>query len=333
MRVRLAERNLDKLFRAALEHGHNWERVARKCRASSRTLRDWRQGKLTLPSEAFDTLTRIARLQKSSLFPKYQPDFWHIKEAGRLGAYARQERYGDLGTVAGRRKGGLNSLITHNKFPTGFVTLKQISFPKESEQLAELLGIFFGDGHLSEYQALVTTNSITDRQHAMFSKRLLGELFNISATVTLKRDENTLNVVACSKTLVNFLKDKGMPVGNKIHNGLSVPQWVQARMEYRIAFLRGLFDTDGSLYVDTHHIREKKYQNLGWTITSYADTLLNDVLTMLENFGFSPTNRSSQKSVFMRKRSDIDRYFRLIGTHNKKHARRYQIFVKAGQRG
>ncbi len=139
-----------------------------------------------------------------------------------------------------------------------------------------------------------------------------------------KENENTLNIVASSKNIVQFLKNKGMPIGNKIQNNLSAPDWIFKKVSYQRAFIRGLFDTDGCIYIDTHRTNKKIYRYFGWTITSYADKLIVDVIKILKNLGFAPTHRFSQKSIYLRKQKEIKKYFLEIGTNNPKHYRRYK---------
>ena len=209
---------------------------------------------------------------------------------------------------------------------TRFKTLKNIKIPVDSEKLAEFLGIMVGDGHLSNYQAIVTTNSKTDKKHALFVKKLIKDLFNIDASMRVRTLKNTIVVVASSKSLVNFLNRKGMPIGNKIQNNLKKPRWIN-NQKYQKAFLRGLFDTDGCIYLDKHKVNGKIYKHLGWTITSYADRLVSDILAILRNLGFSPTHRATQKSIYLRRQEDIYHYFQKIDTSNPKHYNRYKKFI------
>ena len=185
------------------------------------------------------------------------------------------------------------------------------------------MGILFGDGHVSKYQVSITTNSKTDKAHALFIKELIKDLFGISAKLKYYANENTVVVVASSKALAEFLNRHGMPVGNKLQKGLSIPIWILSNALYQKAFIRGLFDTDGCIYVDVHKINKKIYKHFGLAITSYAEELLNDVIKMLQSLGFSPTHRTSQKSLFIRKQDEIVRFFQEIGTNNPKHYKRY----------
>lgn len=101
----------------------------------------------------------------------------HLRKIASSGGISRMKKYGNPGTKEGRRLGGLHSAAQHSKKPSGFKTLQILKKPKQSEDLAELLGILFGDGHLSHYQASITTNSDTDKEHILFVKKTYRETF------------------------------------------------------------------------------------------------------------------------------------------------------------
>ena len=324
MRVRLSKKDLDNLFDQLRNYGQ--KELALTQGVSLRTITDWRRGISTMPVEAFTNFLKLSDIKEGDLSPKLLPDFWNAKTAAREGALVRTRLYGNFGTPEGRRKGGLASLATHYKNKSNFKTLKKIRTPPDSTKLAEFLGILIGDGHLSKYQVSISTNAVTDKEHALFSSQLIANLFGTNTTVRNKKGENTITVVASSTTLVDFLNTRGMPIGNKIKTQLRIPDWILKNNDYQKAFIRGLFDTDGCIYLDTHKIKGKIYKNMGWTITSYADNLISGVINLMGGMGFSPTYRSTQKSVYLRRRKEIVRYFTEIGTSNPKHYARYQKF-------
>lgn len=327
MRVKLASQNRRRLFRAVSQKMNNWQNIAGHLRVSARTLRAWRSGKSSMPLSAFKKLTLFANIAIEGLAPRKLPNFWHIKKAARQGAYARMMLYGPPGTPAGRKRGGQAAMsILKRKHVTRFKLLKSIRKPPRSAHLAELMGILTGDGHLSEYQISVYTNSKTDMDHAWYVQKLIKKLFGVKAKMREKEYENTVVTVASSKNLADFLRRNGMPIGNKLQNGLAAPGWIWKKVKYQKAFIRGLFDTDGCVYMDKHVYRKKNYKYLGWTITSYADSLIEDIKAILQGLGFAPTHRPSQKSVSLRRQQEIDRYFQEISTHNIKHLKRYRLF-------
>lgn len=327
MRVRLKKEHLARLFNVALLQYNNSAHLSKVLNISQRAMRDWRNQKTTLPHATYKQLLKLTSISEKELSHQLLPENWHIKEAARKGALARMHIYGNLGTPEGRHKGGMASLAIHRIKKTGFKLRKSINKPSSSQDLAELMGILIGDGHSSFYQVSMTTNAKTDKQHALHTKSFIEKLFKLPAHIRERKEDNTINVVASSKSLVEFLFAKGMPIGNKIKNGLRIPRWIMADSKYKKAFIRGLFDTDGCVYLDKHTGKTKTYAYMGWTITSYADTLMKDIKHVLESLGFAPTWRLGQRSISMRKQGEIIRYFTEIGTSNRKHQERYKKFL------
>lgn len=326
MRIRLSKNELDLLFKSIKQQILTWKNLAKMLKISIRNLNDWRKGKILLPEETYLQCLKLGKNSPQDFHPSIYKERWHILDAARKGGTARMKIYGSLGTVEGRKKGGFASIKTHLLNNKGFKILKSINKPKLSDSLAELIGILVGDGHLSDYQIGITTNSLTDKKHAEFIKKLINNLFRVEATISKKKNENTLDIRVSSKNLVEFMNFLGMPKGNKIKNNLAVPEWIKGSKQYKKAFLRGLFDTDGCIYLDKHLIKGKFYLYMGWTITSYADKLIEGIIEILKDLGFNPTYRVSQKSVYLRKQEEIKKYFKEIGTHNNKHQERYLKF-------
>ncbi len=326
MRVKLKKNELDELFEAVAKQKIRWPDLALALKISERNLRDWRRGKVSMPQTAYLKCLTIAKFKTNNFKPVVLKEYWHIKEAAKKGGLARLKLYGNLGTAEGRRRGGLASVKSNFLRGTNFKKLRPIVEPAISEDLTELLGILMGDGHLSDYQIKVTTNSITDRQHAQFVKQLFVKQFNLPVALSFRKYENAVNVVVSSKNTVKFFSRVGMPIGHKINNNISVPAWVMTKPEYQKAFLRGLFDTDGCIYLDKHLIKGKLYKHMGWTITSYAGKLIEGIIKILRDLGFNPTYRVSQRSIYLRRQSEIKKYFTEIGTHNNKHQERYNKF-------
>ena len=260
-------------------------------------------------------------------------DVDRLRMIGRKGGFARAALYGNFGTPDGRRKGGLNSIQTHIKNKTGFKVLKPISYPKHSVRLAELVGILMGDGHVGPYQTIMTTNSDTDLQHALFVKKLFEQLFNVRAHLSNRQDRKVCEVTVSSKSVCHFLEGQGIPQGNKITMGVCIPNWIKKNSLYRKAFVRGLFDTDGCVYVDTHRRDQKVYKNLGMAFVNQSLPILSFFKETLEFFGLHPTQKTKFR-VFLRRREDIRLYFDVIGSSNEKHLKKVRrYFLVASKKG
>ncbi|HYF28872.1 MAG TPA: LAGLIDADG family homing endonuclease [Candidatus Paceibacterota bacterium] len=245
------------------------------------------------------------------------------KSAGRKGALMRMSLYGNPGTAAGRRLGGLRSLQSHAKLNTRFKTLIPIRIPRYSVRLAELLGILMGDGHVSEYQISITTNSETDRDHARFTANLIYEIFGLPARQRLRKDCKAVEILLSSKAACTFIARIGMPQGNKLKHGLVPPDWIYKSPRYKHAFLRGLIDTDGTVYRDCHIINHRSYASTCIAFTSASSELRAFVKKSWLELGYHAT--VSGRDVRLRRKADVLGYAKTIGFNNPKHSRKITV--------
>lgn len=333
VRIKLTNEKRLRLFNILEERGLDCASLGNRTGVCERTVRDWASGKYLLTEKAFKIFLRISGLKDADLCPQILSDHWHISCAAEKGGRKRYELYGPFGTPESRKKGGLRSAQKQCALPNGFQKLKPIYTPRRSAELAEFLGIMQGDGHLATYQVLIATNSETDVKHARFVGRLGKKLFGIAPRISTRKDEKTIRVVFSSKNMVASLKKFGMPIGNKLDHGLSIPKWIAASTKYKKAFIRGLFDTDGCLFLDKHRTKHKLYEHIGWMITSVSPHFREQIVQTMYELGFRPSCQPSQISVFLRRQVDIRRFFDEVGSSNKKHLDRYHSFQQRIRRG
>jgi hypothetical protein len=129
---------------------------------------------------------------------------------------------------------------------------------KKSESLAELIGIILGDGGLyrSTYRVQISFNGIDDIKYVYYVKNLLTRLFYLSPKEYWEKNkenadgtEKGMILYYYSKKIFCELISHGIISGNKMKNQISGPNWIKKNKIYKIACLRGLFDTDGSLHL------------------------------------------------------------------------------------
>lgn len=248
-------------------------------------------------------------------------------DRNKKGGLARIRMHGNPGTSEGRRLGGLHSIISHASTSqnTGFKKLVEVPELIRSDLLAEAFGILAGDGHIGTYQISVTTNSRTDFEHAIYIQKLFKRLFGLRISFRTRRRQNACVIYVSSKDLCAKLVSMGLVRGNKIALQLSTPTWIRENNSYRINFVRGLFDTDGCVYVDRHVFNARSYANLAISFTNRSLPLLSDFKTTLELLGLHPTQKT-KFTVFLRRRRDIMTYFAVVGSSNPKHLRKFRKF-------
>lgn len=304
--------------------------MAQICNIHPRTLLDWEKEKFNMSYESAVKLEKLT----GTLIPKSansRPEFWNCSNAGRMGAYARLKLYGNPGTCDGRRKGGKKTMRLFQQNPvlakkSGFMVRKEIKYPERCVELAELIGVILGDGGLSgKRQLIVSFNSKTDKEYAVFLGKILRKLFSVDYHIHQRRNCNGADIVISSSNLVDFLSKQGLVTGNKIKNQVDMPDWVKEKAEYQKACIRGLIDTDGSFYSHRYNSNGKTYKYLKFCFTSCSRPLLNSVLRILKKLNFKVYLHGVQ--VFIYSRQGIKKYFEEIGSHNPKHSNKIREFL------
>jgi len=167
--------------------------------------------------------------------------------AGRIGYQRLQANHPDkLREI--RSKGGRVAIeLNRKKYPTRTPT-------EINEKFCELLGAMFGDGCLiylgkgKKFIAL-SGNYRNDYGYLNILNEWFEELFGRTARIRKEKNKNSALMQFCSKDVFEFFVRHGMPIGRK-KGKLTVPYWINAAPErFRKAFLRGLFDTDGGIYL------------------------------------------------------------------------------------
>ena len=223
----------------------------------------------------------------------------------------------------GKKKGGINS--------TG--STKKINFPEDSRELAEFYGIMLGDGNSYKrsfynsrkdksgtYSIKIVGDSVKDKDYLFnYVKCLIDNLFDINSKIGKFNSSNAIFVQANGIELVNFLETKGFKPGNKITNQLIIPEWIKKEYNYLRACLRGLYDTDGSVYKITN---QNSHQIC---FTNYNLTLLKDVRDSLLRLGINCSN-ISKHDVYITKKSELRKFLKLIGFSNHRHLSKVKMW-------
>lgn len=306
------------------------EILALNCKVHPRTFQDWQREKYRISQEAVTSLQKISGIPSPRIL-EILPDYWSTRKAGQVGARRRFERYGNPGTADGRRRGGLASCekIKQSGLPTGFKFRRAFTKPEPSPLLAEFLGIMLGDGGVGPYQITITLNAITDAAYADFVVDVILRMFGLIPSQ--KTRKNACNIVVSSIELVEFLCQKGLVRGNKVAHQVTLPFWILEDPDFVKACLRGLMDTDGSIYRGSHLMAGTKYEYACLCFRNYSKSLLDAVHHIMINLGYHPT--MGHNRVYLYRQSEIKRYFKEIGTHNPKHFKRYQTFVGSRHNG
>lgn len=294
--------------------GMDSDELAKLVELSGRTIRDWKREKFKPTKKHILKISEISKIQ----VPEYEilPPYWNIPKAARLGGKRRFERYGLLGTIESRSKGGKSSWDKRKNNPELWVKYtKNIIEPDESEDLAEFIGIMLGDGGLTHFQCSVYLNSETDQEFAHYVKGLVLKLFGIMPKIYIHKKHKVWRVSISSVNLVKYLTSKGLFLGDKVRLQVDVPNWIRFQSEYVKACIRGLIDTDGSFIIHRYRIKGKEYSYPRLTFSNRSQPLLDFVFQGLKQLGFNPKS-SYKDEVCLYSQSEVRRYLEVVGVNN-----------------
>ncbi len=154
---------------------------------------------------------------------------------------------------------------------------------QHSPELAEFIGILFGDGYINKYGKYNYVIEIAGHAendlsyHQDFIHPLIHRLFSTKPKFKIRKDQKTLYTHIFSKNVYSILRESGMPEGKKTN--LTVPEWIKNDIENFISFVRGFFDTDGSII-----LRKRKQNSISFC--SKNSELLIQIKKFLESLGF-----------------------------------------------
>lgn len=303
-RVRF-KKGLQKLFirEVKKKSGLTWKALADSINLSEYTLRvEWQKERSTIPYKIAYSLLKAHPFEewetiRSKWVEKILPANWGQKSAG------------------GKNK-------------------KKIKIPEKSEELAELLGVILGDGHLEEGELTITSEFPYEKNHLDYISEQIKKLFGIDSKIFMSyTNKNTIILDCYSSELIKFLKNNSLTVGNKIKNGAQLPPWILEKKEFIYGALRGLIDTDGGIY----H-KQKNYKRAIIEFQTNSPIISKDIIALLKKINFV-SSKSTNKSGFLKRNSfnvriqnqnEVHSFFKLIGSSNPKNIERYKYFIKKG---
>ncbi len=198
--------------------------------------------------------------------------------------------------------------------------LKKLELPaKLTPELAEEIGLHCGDGFLSSkrYEYRLKGNKNEKEYYDLFIKNLYKKLFNVD--IKLKEYETTYGFEFHSKSFWTFKHEiLGLPSGKK--DDMDFPNVIKVNdLQILTSFIRGLFDTDGSVSF------VKKYKELGdyypiISLTLKPKKLLMGTAEILSMLGLEPrvTCNGDYWVISLNGYKRLANYLKLIGFSNKK---------------
>ncbi len=212
-------------------------------------------------------------------------------------------------------------------------------------EIAEIFGNATGDGSFIETKRgkirFQLRGHITeDREHyenfiiPIFNKRIALPLTEKKVGLLTYKKRNSYGIGTESKKIWKFLQSVGLPLGSK--EKMKIPKWIKENQENTKAFIRGLMDTDGSVYFSN----PKNNKVMSFDIGLTSKYLISQVYEILVSLGYNPyvikpyrKKKPTEKTLYkvrIRRKSDIEKWIKEIGFRNPKHSTKVEVYLKYG---
>lgn len=189
--------------------------------------------------------------------------------------------------------------------------------------MAEFFGILLGDGSLKRggkgrfFRVKISGNSKTDLLY--YKRRIIPQIvkiFDIKPKLYFYKKYDALECYFYSKEIVMSLFDMlGIPE-NKLKYDAKNLDMVLKSNKLKTCFLRGFFDTDGTIYRKYDHYAQIEFRN-------HNHNILLKIFSFLIGLNFNPSHCRDHGHVFIHRQHEIKKFFRVIGSSNPKHIVRY----------
>ena len=206
---------------------------------------------------------------------------------------------------------------------------KGLRLPKKmSRGLAELIGIHFGDGSMSNkynysYKIVYSCN-IEERGYADYISESYKRSFKIDLKKYINKKKNCIDLTLYSKSLCTYLNEVlTIPFSPK--NNLQIPFIILSDKEYLISFLRGLFDTDGCITVQKYG----KYRYILIKICTkhkeFAHSLSLKIRSLLDISSFisMKCGRGHQGYDLTFRNKEAKKFYKTVGSNNPKNIEKW----------
>ena len=162
---------------------------------------------------------------------------------------------------------------------------------KKDGDLAELIGVVLGDGHIWVYPRTEELSIFSNSNNPGFIKRyskLVEKVFNRKPTITKHSGENCTRIRIYEK---NISKRLGVPISPRLKKNVAPARWIFKKNEYIVRYLRGLYEAEGCLCV------HKPTYTYKFLFSNRNESLLASVYNSLKTLGFHPHLSKEQVQI------------------------------------
>lgn len=161
------------------------------------------------------------------------------------------------------------------------------SYPEleKNGDLAELIGVVLGDGNITSFPRCECLRIVGSANNPGFAKRyaaLVERVLGKRPHMAFRNKSNAINLTVYEKYISKRLR---IPTGARGSLKYRLPAWIRKDRAFRIRFLRGLYEAEGS---ECHHLPTSTHKLF---FSNKNKSLLTLVSELVQALGFK-TNTS-----------------------------------------
>ena len=337
MRIKIKEDEIRKLFFDSVKNnvGETWAEVREKFNVLRGTFDKYRMGKLYMPEWFFSSLVKFldhsTRDRVIAHIEKLEDNFGQIK-GGKI-AYLLNNKEFDKGRKKANKAIKILSLKEIKREINSFSSIEL------SNSLCELAGAFIGDGCFNHYSNKVYHIEFAgDKRYDLpyYNKFIIPTIKKIVPEIKPHfyksfKKENAIRIVFYSRRLFYFLKEffNFIP-GRKAHI-IFIPEKISSsKDEYMRFAIRGIFDTDGGVFLDKRKSYNSFYPRI--YIQTVSERLHKQLYSYLSMYFKIYSAFDFKRQIYKIEIYGIEqlrKWMSLIGFSNKRHLDKVKICLSS----
>ena len=298
----------------------------------------YQYGARLLPKSLFNSMSAFLPKEKKESFLKQtfvKPGNW-----GRVkGGNTNYQRNSAL--VIGRLRSGFENKIVNKLARLECIFLNS----PLSEELCEFIGALIGDGCIDsyvtksgrpKYHINITGDAKLDKNYLTTRiSPIVCDIFKVTPHIYFRKDCRAMVLNFYSKPLFSMLTKRfGFLAANKTFT-VKIPEEIIASNEkFIFATIRGIFDTDGNVFIDKRKIYTKQYGRI--TIKTASGPLYYQLEEFLQKHFSLYSAVKMQKNVPICEitiygNKQIEKWMRLVGFSNERHLSKIRVLFGSSE--
>ena len=281
-----------------------------------RSLRNWLNETRTLPEDIFKKIVRgcLPSANFSKYVCKVLDANWGRAKGGKNCYTVLQKKYGEEEFIRRRLAGGKASIKQR---------LEQITrlLPSPNDvRVLELLGALMGDGWIGVSggrKQVCFCGNLHQQDYANHLQKFMFQTFQVRGYLKFREKYTVFYIIINSSPIFDFFKKNfDFPVGFKRKFNTSL---LPSDSDKAAHVIRGIFDTDGSIYFDKATGYARPYPIVD--ITSHNPELLDWISKRLAEKGFKVIRL--KYNLRLKTYIQVERWFNEIKPSNTFHIRKW----------